>query len=229
MVTFVSAMLMFSSSNAEDDLEEVPYTVLSATETYQLRNYPSARFACVRGERDAPAGDASSTQGVLSTLQQLVSMFQGNRDRSASNMFKKLFRYISGVNQEGQEIPMTRPVRTHYRPLAGNREEQVMCFYVPSAWQGAQNPPQPIEGSGVFIETTPAMQVYTRRFGGFAFSRETWEAERRLLEQDLQAQRKQYNAQEFYSAGYDAPFQLLNRRNEVWIKKMESESSRSSI
>merc|ERR1712002_1217078 len=134
VVIFVSATIMFSSSNGEDDLEEVPYTVLNATETYQLRNYPSARFACVRTEMDAPVGDSSSTQGFLSALQQMVSMFQGMRDRPESKMFMKLFKYISGANQEGQEIPMTRPVRTHYKPMAGNMEEQVMCFYVPSAW-----------------------------------------------------------------------------------------------
>ena len=30
-------------------------------------------------------------------------------------MFRRLFKYISGVNQEGKEIAMTRPVSTLHK------------------------------------------------------------------------------------------------------------------
>ena len=33
----------------------------------------------------------------------------------ASIMFRRLFKYISGVNQEGKEIEMTRPVSTLHK------------------------------------------------------------------------------------------------------------------
>ena len=70
-------------------------------------------------------------------------------------MFQRLFKYISGVNQEGQEVEMTAPVMTLHKVTTdhslfggtsscpqvvkedrlGDLEMQLMCFYLPSKYQ----------------------------------------------------------------------------------------------
>lgn len=44
------------------------------------------------------------------------------------------------------------------------------------------------------------------------------------LIESLQRDRVQYVDEPFYVAGYDSPFKLTNRRNEVWILKKEQEA-----
>ena len=68
-------------------------------------------------------------------------------------MFRRLFKYISGVNQREEEIEMTKPVQTlhkvaslassHYEHCSqvvkhdklGDLEMQLMCFYLPVKYQ----------------------------------------------------------------------------------------------
>ena len=79
-------------------------------------------------------------------------------------MFRRLFKYISGVNKEGQEIAMTRPVSTLHKvsflyqndradgPLSkvvredslGNLEALLMCFYLPSEYQPTHSHPHKV-------------------------------------------------------------------------------------
>lgn len=41
--------------------------------------------------------------------------------------------------------------------------------------------------------------------------------------ESLQRDGVQYMDQPFYAAGYDSPFKLVNRKNEVWVLKKEQE------
>ena len=40
----------------------------------------------------------------------------------------------------------------------------------------------------------------------------------RELFQELKAAKVPYDAEMFYTAGYDSPFRLTDRHNEVWVK-----------
>ena len=77
----------------------------------------------------------------------------------------------------------------------GNYEKQVMCFYLPQKYQEHEHhedqqgtepaprhapasPPQPMDNGRVFLLTRPAMEVFVRRFGGFALTHDTWETQK---------------------------------------------------
>lgn len=42
-------------------------------------------------------------------------------------------------------------------------------------------------------------------------------AQTQALIKTLDAEKVEYDASVFYAAGYDAPFRILNRHNEIWI------------
>merc|ERR1712168_1770132 len=64
-----------------------------------------------------------------------VMMSRRYQKTPQSQQFMELFRYISGVNQNQEEIEMTRPVVVFHNitkeTSLGNYENQTMCFYLP--------------------------------------------------------------------------------------------------
>lgn len=110
---------------------------------------------------------------------------------------------------------MTAPVATRVVPGAGpNCESQfTISFYIPPKHQA--DPPKP-KSSNVFIEDFPEMTMYTSGFGGFA-NDEKWIAEARQLSEKLT--NKDIHSEFYFTAGYDSPFKLFNRLNEVWFVK----------
>jgi len=89
----------------------------------------------------------------------------------------------------------------------------------PSFRHAAVPPPKPMDNGRVYLYTRPAMHVYVRTFGGFALTHQTWEEQREILEDDILG--KKYNAKEYFTASYDNPWKLGNKRNEVWIQCLE--------
>ena len=83
-------------------------------------------------------------------------------DRPSSTMFKKLFRYIIGVNSDQAEIKMTRPVTTIRQKIKGKpgMETAVMCFWTGTPWANRKLP-QPNDKS-VFIQNRPELDVFVR-------------------------------------------------------------------
>merc|ERR1712071_484511 len=119
----------------------------------------------------------------------------------------ELFSYIQGENQNKEEIEMTRPVVTFHNVTKETTRHAVV------------SPPEPVENGRVYLYTRPAMQVYVRTFGGFALTHQTWEEQREILEEDILG--KKYNPSEYFTAQYDNPWKLTNKRNEVWIQCLQ--------
>jgi len=154
-----------------------------------------------------------------------------------SQMFMELFKYISGVNKNQEEMEMTSPVvTTHYivkEDTDGNYEDQEMCFYLPSQYQEKHEhevresrheqmtAPPPLDNNKVYLKTKPAMYVFARRFGGFPLTYDQWEKQRLALEADLLVGRLKYKSGEYVTLGYDSPWKLGKRRNEVWMQCLE--------
>jgi len=110
---------------------------------------------------------------------------------------------------------MTAPVITKIVPGAGPNCESTftVSFYVPPSHQADTPVPSSKE---VFLEDFPEMTLYSSSRGGF-MNEEQWISEARDLSERLTAKpiRKDY----YFTAGYDSPFKLFNRTNEVWFLK----------
>jgi len=223
----------FRDDDNEDE-EQLPYTVLEKYQTYEKRFYPSAKFVCNTTHVDTAADPLA---GLERMNPYEVMMSKRYQKTPRSQQFMELFRYIQGVNKNQEEIEMTRPVVVFHNvtkeTTLGNYEKQVMCFYLPQKYQEHEHhedqqetepaprhapasPPQPMDNGRVFLLTRPAMEVFVRRFGGFALTHDTWETQKDKLEEDILGQK--YNPAEYFTASYDNPWKLTNKRNEVWIQ-----------
>jgi len=129
-----------------------------------------------------------------------------------SAMFWKLFRYIGGRNADNKKIEMTAPVISRVQPNAddsgfsGNRK---MSFYV-----AMENAPEPTE-DGVYLEKK-SLNVYVKTFGGWARDAKNLQKAAELRQQ---VPAGTFDSSYFYTAGYDSPWKVLNRHNEVWLVK----------
>ncbi|XP_053193144.1 heme-binding protein 2 [Scomber japonicus] len=142
-------------------------------------------------------------------------------DATVRTCFGKLFNYIQGKNKNKAKVEMTAPVTCRVEPGAGPACESkfTISFYIPEEHQ--ENPPEPSD-SDVFVEHRKEMTVYVRTYGGFAKEKAKREELKKLIE-SLQRDGVPFVDQPFYTAGYDSPFKLTNRTNEVWILKKEEE------
>jgi hypothetical protein len=95
-----------------------------------------------------------------------------------------------------------------------------MCRFV------QDNTPAPTDET-VFIQTLPAFDAYVASFGGYAtgsiYSDKAREAVKALENAGVELEDSY-----FYTAGYDSPFRLRNRHNEVWLLAAPAPSSSSS-
>ncbi|KXZ51079.1 hypothetical protein GPECTOR_14g63 [Gonium pectorale] len=137
-------------------------------------------------------------------------------DRAVSTGFMRLFGYISGANEEGVRIPMTAPVRVEMTPGQGPfcEDHFKVSFFVPLDQQDA--PPTPTSAD-VYIDPAPAAAFYVMSYGGRTHEREIIDKATQLLG-ILDEQGLPYNFSSFFHAGYDSPFRIFNRHNEVWVR-----------
>ena len=143
--------------------------------------------------------------------------------KESRQAFWKLFRYIQGANEDEVEIAMTTPVTFAITPGHGPNCESnfTMSFLIESKFQG--NPPKPTEDD-VYLHQNPEWHVAVRRFGGFA-SDEKYIEHTQEFYNDLAKNNVEIVEDPYYHVGYNSPYQLKNRRQEVWftMKKQMSE------
>ncbi|KAL4216304.1 hypothetical protein ACF0H5_024030 [Mactra antiquata] len=175
------------------DLECPKYSVVEKYDNFERRHYEPSTWVATK------INTPSYTQA------------------QTTEMFFKLFHYISGNNTAAMKIPMTAPVVTEVANDSSSDPSVTMHFFMPFNLQA--NPPKPTE-SGVFIRQIPAMDVYVRSFGGFA-NNDKYADEGAKLANDLAAANKLFQPMsiEYLTAGYDGPYAFI-RHNEVWLVAM---------
>jgi len=131
---------------------------------------------------------------------------------ATSTMFRRLFGYITGDNDNEQSIDMTVPVLVGMIPTADNTGYEAnfnMSFYLPM-----NDAPAP-SNQDVQLNNYQATTVYVRKFGGFA-GVDDYMQHAQVLREAL-PESTSYVESYFYAVGYNSPWwPLYGRRNEVW-------------
>merc|ERR1712062_896262 len=177
------------------DYEQVPYTTLKQFDGYEMRQYPSVKWACTEAtykmEKDESSSRDTNDFNLIKMGQEMRSG-KGWKNKPENKMFMKLFRYISGVNKEQEEVEMTVPVLSRMKMLDDGMVNKQMCFYL-----------------------NKKHTVYVHRFGGYAMSDSVNLREARRFAEVLSNAGEEVDTATFYTAGYDSPMKFWNRRNEV--------------
>lgn len=136
-------------------------------------------------------------------------------DKAGSEAFMRLFRYISGDNELKQKIPMTVPVLASVIPGQGPfcEENFTYHFYLPAEFQS--NPPKPNDPR-VENVVLPPLTVAVASYDGWSNEQKVITHGRDLF-QELTDANVKFNSEMFHTAGYDSPFRLIDRHNEVWV------------
>merc|ERR1712055_480265 len=137
----------FKPQTVNEDIEQVPYTVLQKFDGYEKRVYPSVTWACTEmtyewSKEEDGQEIAGTDQNVITMVEEMMRQ-KSWKNKPSSKMFMKLFRYISGVNDQTKEITMTAPVLSKLKLLENNIINMQMCFYLEKKHQ--DNPPNPAE------------------------------------------------------------------------------------
>ena len=143
----------------------------------------------------------------IATLAMIHSKASTYRELGSTG-FRTLAGYIFGGNEAKKQIPMTSPV---HMTMADSNSS--MAFVLPKEYNET-NLPKPNDSSISFVKSVPEY-VAVIRFGGFA-STESIHQHQILLEQSLKAKGLTHDGN-FRFLGYNPPYQLVGRRNEVIV------------
>lgn len=122
--------------------------------------------------------------------------------------FRKLAGYIFGSNESETKISMTSPVHMEF---GDNRSS--MSFVMPSSFS-EDNLPQPDDPS-VKLEKTEDIYAAVISFGGYASDKKINEYSRKLKAMLDEKGIVYYG--NFRYLGYNPPYQILGRRNEIIV------------
>ena len=142
------------------------------------------------------------------TLFTAVKMSGNKYKESSSKGFSVLAGYIFGGNKENEKIAMTSPVAMSLG------DSTTMMFMVPKKFK-KETLPQPNESQIKFREE-PAKTVAAITFGGWADDQKIAINKQKLVAA-LEVEGIKYTNR-FYFLGYNPPFEVFNRKNEIIVE-----------
>ena len=125
-----------------------------------------------------------------------------------STGFRKLAQYIFGGNSANKQIAMTAPVHMEIGDSISS-----MAFVMPAHFY-KDDLPKP-NNADIMIETSEPEYVAVLQFGGFA-NTASIHKHQAMLETALKLKGLRYHGH-FRFLGYNPPYQLFGRRNEVIV------------
>lgn len=177
----LAIVLVWGSQFTRFGLESPEYQVLRKNGAFEIRSYPS-----------------------------MVVVSTSMTKRGEDNSFMRLFRYISGSNEDGQKIAMTTPVL-----MAEEGDERQMSFVIPK--EIANNGAPKAMGEAVEIETMAAGKFAAFRFAGDRDGELFSDAKRKLFE--WISENNLIALDEPIIASYDPPVTpAFLKRNEILIR-----------
>jgi|ERR1712157_218002 len=153
---------------------------------------------------------------------------EGSRQKlTYYSMFKKLFNYIQkGENVKKEKIEMTAPVLVSVTDVDKQTVNAEMGFFIPPA--DASTAPAPTR-KDVKIGKIAPMCVYVLSYGGWQMNLDSkfWSKVNTLKDGLRKAGVDDFDESAgAMFAGYDSPWRLLNRHNEVMVLKKSNEEIR---
>ena len=142
------------------------------------------------------------------TLFTSVKLSTKGYKNSSSKGFSILAGYIFGNNERKEKIAMTSPVSMSLE------DSTTMMFMVPKKLKKDMLP-KPNQ-TGIEFKQEPAKTLAAIRFSGWANDTKI-EKYKQHLKAALDAEGIKYTNQ-FYFFGYNAPFEILNRKNEIIVE-----------
>lgn len=139
-----------------------------------------------------------------------VSMPRADYKTNSSQGFRMLAGYIFGGNEKEQKIAMTSPVAMDMN----EGDSMQMMFMIPAEYN-IEDLPNP-NNSQVKFKTEPAKLVAAIAFGGWSDDEKIAENKSKL-EALLNEAGIEHNGN-FSYLGYNPPYELINRRNEVIVE-----------
>jgi hypothetical protein len=152
--------------------------------------------------------DAFEVRKYEASLFTTVTLPPNSYKESSSQGFSALAGYIFGGHERGEKIAMTSPVAMSLE------DSMTMMFMVPKKFN-KETLPRPNQSQIEFREE-PAKTVAAITFGGWADDKRIAEYKRQLTTA-LDAAGIAYTNR-FYFLGYNPPFEVINRRNEVIVE-----------
>ncbi|MFN8865378.1 MAG: SOUL family heme-binding protein [Flavobacteriales bacterium] len=152
--------------------------------------------------------DAFEVRKYEASLFTTVTLPPNSYKESSSQGFSTLAGYIFGGNERGEKIAMTSPVAMSLE------DSMTMMFMVPKKFS-KETLPRPNQSHIEFREE-PAKTVAAITFGGWADDKRIAEYKKQLTTA-LDAAGIAYTNR-FYFLGYNPPFEVINRRNEVIVE-----------
>jgi hypothetical protein len=133
----------------------------------------------------------------------------GSYDDSRNSGFRILAGYIFGGNEENQKIAMTSPVR-----MSSADEISTMSFVLPSKME-FEHLPTPVSERIVLHQSEPVYAAVIQ-YGGYSNNKEIEKKKAELIEalNKLNLEHKE----NFEYLGYNPPYQMINRKNEVLVE-----------
>lgn len=141
-----------------------------------------------------------------------VKLSSNEYSKVSSSGFSILAGYIFGGNETNEKIAMTSPVAMTLE------DSMTMMFMVPQKFN-KENLPRPNQSQIEFKEE-PAKTVAAIRFGGWANDEKIEKYKQKLIA-ELDKNGIEYTNR-FYLLGYNPPYEILNRKNEI-IVELKSE------
>jgi effector-binding domain-containing protein len=133
---------------------------------------------------------------------------KGNYKEASNRGFQKLAGYIFGGNEKQKQIAMTSPVW-----MSGDSKEGEMHFMMPSGYDSSDLPTP--QDKSVMIDNFEGGKFASITFSGYANDEKINKYKNKLTSW-LNENKYDSSGKVFY-AGYDAPFKVYSRRNEVLI------------
>tara|TARA_Y100000589_G_scaffold332014_1_gene388583 strand:- start:3463 stop:4050 length:588 start_codon:yes stop_codon:yes gene_type:complete len=142
------------------------------------------------------------------TLFTSVKLTSDKYEESSSKGFRILAGYIFGGNERNEKISMTSPVTMSLE------DSMTMMFMVPKKLK-KEELPRPNQPE-IEFKQVPAKKMAAISFGGWANNEKIEKYKKQLIEY-LNAKDINY-ADRFYFFGYNSPYEVFNRKNEVLVE-----------